>query len=134
MPDLTWFEFVETSIFTKRFGNVGLHDSLVELQADLLESPTRWPVIAGLKGARKGRLSDRSHRRGRRGSFRYIYLYLPHVSRIYLLFVFEKNELDNLSKEQQEVIADLCVAIRRECAKYECKESELGKVTATHER
>lgn len=115
MPDLTWLEFVETSIFTKRFGNVGLHDRLVELQADLLESPTRWPVIAGLKGARKGRLNDKRYGKGRSGSFRYIYLYLPHVSRIYLLFVFEKNERENLSKEQQELIADLCVAIRREC-------------------
>ena len=65
MPILTWLEFVETSVFTKRFGGLGLHDSLAELQSDLVAAPDRWPVIPGLKGARKGRLGDRKRRKER---------------------------------------------------------------------
>jgi|SRR5690242_13532708 hypothetical protein len=115
MPNLTWLEFVETSIFTKRFGALGLHDSLAQLQVDLVESPTRWPVIAGLGGARKGRVGDERGRRGKSGSYRYIYLYLSHISRVYLLFVFEKQEQDNLSNEQSRSIAKLCEILRKEC-------------------
>jgi len=115
MPNLTWLEFVETSIFTKRFGALRLHDSLLELQSDLVEDPTRWPVIAGLRGARKGRIGDKQSSKGKRGSYRYVYLYLHHISRVYLLFVFEKNEQDNLSEEQRRVIAKLCEILRREC-------------------
>lgn len=115
MPNLTWLEFVETSIFTKRFGALGLHDSLLELQSELVENPTRWPVIAGLSGARKGRVRDKQDRRGKRGSYRYIYLYLSQLNRVYLLFVFEKNEQDNLSGEQRRVIARLSEILRKEC-------------------
>lgn len=115
MPNLTWLEFVETSIFTKRFGACGLHDSLLQLQSDLVEDPTRWPVIGGLRGARKGRVGDKRGGKGKSGSYRYIYLYLSHINRVYLLFVFEKNEQDNLSEEQRRVIAKLCEILRREC-------------------
>jgi len=47
-PNLTWLEFVETSIFTKRFAALGLHDSLLQLQSDLVEDPTRWPLALRL--------------------------------------------------------------------------------------
>lgn len=115
MPNLTWLEFIETSIFTKRFGVLGLHDSLAQLQSDLVENPTRWPIIAGLSGARKGRVGDNRRSKGKSGSYRYIYLYLSHIGRVYLLFVFEKNERDNLSEEQRRVIAKLCEILRKEC-------------------
>lgn len=101
MPNLTWLEFVETSIFTKRFGALGLHDRLLKLQSDLVENPTRWPVIAGLRGARKGRIGDQRSRKGKSGSHRYIYLYLSHINRVYLLFVFEKNEQANSPKGKE---------------------------------
>ena len=115
MPNLTWLEFVETSIFTKRFGALGLHDSLSQLQSDLVEDPTRWPVIRGLHGARKGRVGDKRGSRGKSGSYRYLYLYLSHINRVYLLFVFEKTEQDNLSEEQRRAVAKLCDVLRREC-------------------
>ena len=118
MPNLTWLEFVETSIFTRRFGAFGLHESLLQLQSDLVEDPTRWPVIRGLHGARKGRVGDEQGSKGKSGSYRFIYLYLAHMNRVYLLFVFEKGEQDNLSAEQKRTIATLCERLRKECVTW----------------
>ena len=121
MPNLTWLEFVETSIFTKRFGALGLHDCLLDLQSELVENPTRWPVIAGLKGARKGRVGDKRRSQGKSGSYRYIYLYFSHINRVYLLFVFEKDEQDNLSEEQRRAIARLRETLGKECETWPLK-------------
>jgi hypothetical protein len=75
-------------------------------------------VIAGLSGARKGRVGDKQDGKGKRGSYRYIYLYLSHRSRVYLLFVFEKGEQDNLSEPQKKTVAKLCEKLRKECERW----------------
>ena len=62
-------------------------------------------MIKGTGGARKGRVANPRDSRGKRGSFRYIYLYLEHRGRIFLLLFFSKNEQANLSPEQVKQIA-----------------------------
>ena len=107
-------EFVETRSFTKRIEELASREMLLEIQSDLVENPIRWPVIQGTHGARKGRIADPAEGRGRSGSFRYLYLYLPHVQRIYLLFLFAKDEQGNLSSDQKKRIAQWCTQIREE--------------------
>ncbi len=107
-------EFVETLVFTRRIQELASREMLLEIQSDLIESPTRWPVIQGTHGARKGRIADPAAGRGRSGGFRYLYLYLPHVQRVYLLFLFAKEEQGNLSSEQKKQIAGWCDQIREE--------------------
>ncbi len=109
-----FFEFVETLVFTKRITAFGSRELLLAIQADLIENPVRWPIIRGTHGARKGRIADPEENRGKSGSYRYLYLFLPHVQRIYLLFLFEKKEQDNLSPEQVKRIAQWCDLIREE--------------------
>jgi hypothetical protein len=109
-----WFEFVETKAFTKRLVDFGSHEVLLAIQADLIENPIRWPAIRVARGARKGRVSGPGEPRGKSGSYRYLYLFLPHVQRIYLLFIFGKKEQDNLSPEQVKRIAQWCDQIREE--------------------
>jgi hypothetical protein len=65
-------------------------ETLCTIQADLLVDPERWPVIKGTGGARKGRVADPQDSRGKSGSYRYIYLYLRHRGRIFLLLFFSK--------------------------------------------
>ncbi len=110
----TLFEFVEAKVFTKRIEELASREMLSAIQEELIKDPTRWPVIKGVKGARKGRISDPLDARGKRGSYRYLYLYLPHVQRIYLLYLFGKNEQDNLSQIQVKALAHLSEAIRQE--------------------
>ena len=80
-------------------------ETLYAIQADLLADPERWQVIKGTGGARKGRAADPRDSRGKSGSFRYIYLYLEHRGRIFLLLFFSKNEQANLSPEQVRQVA-----------------------------
>ena len=109
-----FFEFVETPAFTRRMAAFGSRELLGAIQSDLLEDPARWPVIPRTHGARKGRAADPAVARGKSGGYRYLYLFLPHVERIYLLFIFDKHEQDNLSPEQVKRIARLCDQIREE--------------------
>lgn len=93
-------------------------DVLFAIQADLIADPERWPVIGGTNGARKGRVGDPAKGRGKRGSFRYLYFYVEHRGHIYLIYLFAKNEQDNLTAEQKRVISRLVDII---------KEAERGK-------
>jgi len=62
----------------------------------------------------KGASADPLAGKGKSGSFRYIYLYLAHAGRMYLLFTFAKDEQANLIAAQKQEVARACAAIRRE--------------------
>lgn len=108
------YQFVETTAFTKRLHALASIEMLTAIQDDLRRDPVRWPVMQGTGGARKGRIADPRVAQGKSGSFRYIYLYLEHVGRIYLLVLFAKHEQANLSPVQKKEVAKLCETIRRE--------------------
>ena len=80
----------------------------------LIEDPERWPVVRGTNGARKGRVADPSSSRGKRGSFRYYYLYLSHRGRGYLLAIFSKGEASDLSADQKKKVAAMITQIQKE--------------------
>jgi hypothetical protein len=52
--------------------------------------------MEGCGGARKGRVGDKASGKGKRGGFRYVYLYIEIAGTIYLLHFFGKNEKANL--------------------------------------
>lgn len=108
------YTFVETVVFTRQLQDLASIETLYAIQADLLADPERWPVMSGTKGARKGRVADPLSSRGKRGSFRYVYLYLKHRGRIYLLLMFGKSEQATLSPEQIRQVAELVEAIKQE--------------------
>jgi hypothetical protein len=108
------YSFVETPVFTRRITELASPETLEAIQADLVEDPERWPVVRGLHGARKGRVADPRSPRGKSGSFRYIYLYLPHAGRIHLLFLFAKNEQSDLSPAQAKAFGQLVAKIKEE--------------------
>jgi hypothetical protein len=117
MPDPpVLYNFVETPIFTKRITELASPEMLETIQADLVEDPERWPVVKGLHGARKGRIADPKSPRGKSGSFRYIYLYLPHAGRIHLLFLFAKNEQSDLSPAQTKTFGQVIGNIKKEAS------------------
>ena len=108
------YTFVETKVFTRQLEALASIETLYAIQADLLADPERWPVIPETKGARKGRVADPRSSHGKRGSFRYVYLYLKHRGRIYLLLMFGKSEQANLSPGQIRQVAELVDAIKQE--------------------
>ena len=103
--------FIETSVFTKQFDRLGTLDDLFVLQNDLLEDPELGAVIPLARGARKARLG--SGTKGKRGGFRYIYLYLKDFGVIYLLLFYAKNEVDDLTPTQTKRLGQKVLEIKR---------------------
>ena len=106
------YTFIETPVFMRQLETLASFETLYAIQSDLLEDPGRWPVIKGTGGARKGRVADPKDSRGKSGSFRYIYLYLEHSRRIFLLLLFSKNEQANLSAYQVKQVAAVVEKIK----------------------
>jgi RelE toxin of RelE / RelB toxin-antitoxin system len=106
------YTFIELPVFMRQLETLASFETLYAIQSDLLEDPERWPVIKGAGGARKGRVADPKDSRGKSGSFRYIYLYLEHRGRIFLLLLFSKNEQANLSADQVKQVAAMVEKIK----------------------
>ena len=110
---LTWFAFVESKIFSKQVGELP-REVLHGIQLDLIQDPKRGDIVKGTHGVRKTRVADPGSRRGKSGSYRYLYLYLEHAGRIHLLYLFSKADQANLSPAQTRTIGILSQQIRRE--------------------
>lgn len=108
------FSFVETTMFTRRIGHLGLEDGLRELQLALLENPETGALDPGTGGLRKVRMAVPHSGKGKRGGVRVHYLLLPHKRLIYLLFVYGKDEAAALSQEQKRQLRGVVEAIKHE--------------------
>jgi len=89
---------VETSIFTRRVTGLLSDDEYRQLQATIVDRPDVGPVIPGGGGLRKIRWSASGH--GKRGGARIIYYWAAAQDRILMLFIYAKNERDNLTPDQ----------------------------------
>lgn len=117
------YTFIELPVFMRQLAASASFETLSAIQADLLADPEGWPVIKGTGGARKGRVADPRDSRGKSGSFRYIYLYLEHRGRIFLLLFFSKSEQANLSPDQVKQVAKMVEKIKQANQDREGKKS-----------
>lgn len=107
--------FVETRSFTQNVGHYFAGDwDYQEFQMTLLEQPEKGDVIPDCGGLRKVRWRDVKRRKGSRGGLRVIYLYVPEADKFLLLDVYNKDESDDLSKEERKVLAKLADEYRAE--------------------
>jgi hypothetical protein len=112
MPVVT---FVETSVFTRRIAGILDDDSFADFQTELARNPEKGPVLEGTGGLRKARWKLPG--KGKSGGIRIIYLHLKLRGRIYLVFVFAKDESDNLTASQKAEMKKLVEAIKKEFRK-----------------
>jgi mRNA-degrading endonuclease RelE of RelBE toxin-antitoxin system len=89
---------IETSVFTRRVRALLSDDEYRELQATLVERPKAGPVIPGSRGIRKLRWSASG--RGKRGGARVIYYWATEQEHLLMLFIYTKNESDDLTQDQ----------------------------------
>ena len=89
--------FIETSVFTKRIHKVMDDDAYAMLQQELVKHPDAGDVIKGSGGIRKIRWGGSG--RGKRGGSRSLYFWNC-ASRIYMLYVYLKNERENTTADQ----------------------------------
>ena len=89
-------QIVETPIFTRRIGKAMSAEEYRQLQLALLSNPELGTQLGGrLRKVRWG-----SGGRGKRGGARVIYYWARADGVILMLFVFTKNEQEDLTPEQ----------------------------------
>jgi hypothetical protein len=88
--------FVESKIFTKRVTKLIIGDEYKEIQQAILKDLKNGDEI--LKKTYKRRFKAKGH--GTRGGRRIIYWHSSDKTRVLMLFIFAKNEKDNITPEE----------------------------------
>ena len=96
---------IETTIFTKLIARLMDDDSYRELQDVLIGNPETGDVIPGSGGLRKIRW--RVAGRGKRGGVRVIYYRVNTAERIYMLYAYAKNEVEDLTRGQLKALRQI---------------------------
>jgi mRNA-degrading endonuclease RelE of RelBE toxin-antitoxin system len=105
--------FIETPDFTAVVDEYfGSDDEYAKRQQFLRANPERGAVIPGTSGLRKLRWPDPRRGKGRRGGLRVIYVYVPQVSFIIVLDVYDKEEADDLTPEGRKILGAVAESIR----------------------
>ncbi|OBU18110.1 toxin HigB-2 [Photobacterium aquimaris] len=110
--------FVESTIFEK-YRNEYLSDDEFRLfQAELMSNPKQGDVIQGTGGLRKIRVASKGKGKGKgkgkRGGSRVIYYFLDEKRRFYLLTIYGKNEMSDLTADQKKQLRTFMEAWRNE--------------------
>ena len=97
--------FVETPIFTKEACDLLDDDEYRALQLALIFRPEQGAIIPGSGGLRKLRWGGKG--RGKRGGLRVIYSQEKEEDTFYMLFVYQKNDQEDLTPTQLRVLGRL---------------------------
>lgn len=93
---------IETSVFTRRIKELMSDDEYRELQEALVNRPDMGAIIQGTGGLRKVRWKLEG--RGKSGGVRSIYYWMRADEQIYMLYVYPKNEQEDLTPEQKKAL------------------------------
>ena len=99
---------VERLISSKKL----LRDDFEDLKKSLIENPDQGDLLQGTGGIRKTRLKSAS--KGKSGGFRVCYLDLKDRLILFLLFIYQKNEMENLSSADKNELKELVKEIKKE--------------------
>ena len=90
-----------------------LRMSWVPLQDDLLANPQRGSMVQGLGGIRKARTGNPRRGKGKRGGFRYWYLFLERRDHIHLLILLDKDEQEDLGSQERTALRRMVAELKR---------------------
>ena len=107
-----YMRFIEMSMFTKQLVRMMEDDTYRKLQLELASNPEKGRLIQGTGGLRKMRMAARG--KGKSGGARVIYLYLDQWRVIYLVYVYDKGEAEDLIAAQKKDLRVIAEAIKRE--------------------
>jgi len=106
--------FKETPIFTQKLEILADQKTLSEIQDAILENPEIGSTIAGTGGLRKFRMADAKRGKGKRGGLRVIYLDLPHKEITYLIYLYDKNEAEDITSQEKAIFKTLVSKLKGE--------------------
>ena len=97
-------EFIETPTFTALVAESLEDDEYRALQSFLAGDPEAGDVMPGTGGFRKLRWADRRRGKGKRGGLRVIYFYLSGDAQIWLITLYAKGEVADLSPSEKRAL------------------------------
>lgn len=100
MYDTFEFTFIEHPGFTAELTALSSDETYRVFQTELAERAESWPVVRGTGGLRKARMAGR----GKRGSARVLYLWLPKRRVLFLYMTYTKGDIENLPAAQLKTI------------------------------
>ena len=110
-------EFIEAPLFTQLLPDFLTDDEYRELQQRLSRGPEAGDMIPGTGGFRKLRWADTRRRKGKRGGLRLIYYHFLADSQIWLMTVYDKDSMTDLSPADKRVLKAAIVRETQERAR-----------------
>lgn len=99
--------FVELPPFERLRTSYLDDDAYRALQTELMRNPMAGDVIEGTGGLRKLRQVDPRRGKGKRGGLRVIYYWWLGGNQFWLFTLYDKDQADDLSREQRKAIKRL---------------------------
>ena len=99
------YEFIEAPAFSRYREDYLDDDELVEVQLTLIANPDAGDLIPDAGGLRKVRWSDKRRSKGKRGGLRIIYYAFLSENEIWLMTLYSKDEMDDLTKVQRRALS-----------------------------
>jgi len=106
-------EIVESSSFTKYVRDYFTDDEYREFQNFILASPEFGDLIQGTGGFRKVRWSDPTRQKGKRGGVRIIYYFFDSDHQIWLISIYDKNEMADLKPAEKKQLKEAIESEKR---------------------
>jgi hypothetical protein len=108
--------FIESAAFTRRLRELAgdrSEDVLSAIQDDLLANPERGSMVQELGGIRKARTGNPRRGKGKRGGFRYWYLFLERRDHVHLLLLLDKGEQEDLDSQERTALRRMVAELKR---------------------
>ncbi|WP_408599800.1 toxin [Pseudomonas sp. PLMAX] len=96
--------FFKTTSFTATVGNYLTDDEYRALQTHMQLDPQAGDVMPRTGGFRKLRWADGRRGKGKRGGLRVIYYWLMNDGQFWMFAIYDKDELENLTAEQEKAL------------------------------
>ena len=97
-------EFFEAPAFTRHVARYWTDEQYRRVQQELAVHPETGDVMPGTGGFRKLRWSDPRRGKGRRGGVRLIYYYFASEQQIWLMTIYGKDELSDLTASERKAL------------------------------
>lgn len=110
--ELVLLEFVYLGLFERTRKGVLADAEMKEVEDTLLANPRAGAVMVNTGGVRKVRAAQ--EHRGKSGSARVAYLYVPEQATVYFILAFPKNVQGNLADAQKKQVRAVVAQIRDE--------------------
>jgi hypothetical protein len=97
--------FIELPLFRANRADYLSDEEYQALQNELMANPEKGDVIKHTGGLRKARFKDPRRQKGKRSGLRVIYYYWVGGAQFWMFFVYNKDEMDDLTKDEAQKLA-----------------------------